>query len=103
MAKKTKKVTKRIDALSKARERYTDGNSCGDTVAKALGEVEQENCRSAAARRRWQMRGYRKSSMTHILHLSGETLTSWKGASVMSKLEECKGRRTYYYLWRTYD
>ncbi len=36
MAKKTKKVTKRIDALSKARERYTDGNSCGDTVAKAL-------------------------------------------------------------------
>ena len=36
MAKKTKKVTKRIDSLAKARERYEDGNSCGDTIAKAL-------------------------------------------------------------------
>jgi hypothetical protein len=35
MAKKTKKVN-RIDALAKAREHYKDGNSCGDTIAKAL-------------------------------------------------------------------
>lgn len=36
--KRTKAKTKAggIDALVKARERYEDGNSCGDAIAKAL-------------------------------------------------------------------
>ena len=36
MAKKIKKQPKRIDALVKARERYEDGNSCGDAIANAM-------------------------------------------------------------------
>jgi len=36
MAKKTKKVTKRIDALVKARERYEVENSCGVVGGKKI-------------------------------------------------------------------
>ena len=43
MAKKIKKQPKGIDALVKARERYEDGNSCGDSIAKALEVFRTEN------------------------------------------------------------
>jgi len=43
MAKKIKKQPKRIDALVKARERYEDGNSCGDAIAKAMEIFKTED------------------------------------------------------------
>jgi len=72
MAKKIKKQPKRIDALVKARERYEDGNSCGDAIAKALevfrtedgldidGLFERQRLRSGegghgAPRRHWSL------------------------------------------------